>query len=201
MARGRKAQPAAVKEARGNPGRRRIPKAAAVEERDLGGYPDWLDTSAVGTERAIAISALAIEAWRRLKPDLERMKLLKATDGDAFARYCRYLGEFVYFTRYLDEHGATYEAKAGTGETLWRPRQENRIRKDCEQALKDLGDSMGLTPAARLRIVQQLAAAPGQQPNLPLGEQAKGNPATANREAGGKPFSGGAGPIRAGLLN
>lgn len=169
MPRGPRGEPAAIKRAKGNPGRRKIAEPAVLPADDLEAPPRWLDTSDVGTEASRRISELAVEVWRRLHADLVRLKLLKTTDENAFGRYCRYMAEWIEYTRAIDREGSHYTTSSEHVGELKRPHPAVRFRKDVEQSLKELGEAMGLTPAARQRIFQQLAA---QQPPLPTGAQA-----------------------------
>lgn len=198
MARGRKAQPAAVKEAKGNPGRRRIARTADDAARELAGAPPaWLDMSDVGTPLAADMSKIAREVWTSLHADLVRLKLLRSTDENAFGRYCQYMAEWIHFTRVLLTEGYTYRRMLGTGEEALLPHPATKARHTANQALIALGDAMGLTPAARQRIQQQMAQVlPAAQPGLDL----EGKSGAAKGEARGKPLAGGSGPFRAGFL-
>lgn len=163
MARGPKPEPAAVKRAKGNPGRRPIAddnpsKDDQFHPDELGAVPAWLSTRSQRTARAKQITDLAETIWRALYADLVRMRLLKTTDENAFGRYCRYMAEWVFYTRTLDKEGMWYATNSDFAGELKRPHPAMRFRKDAEQALKDLGESMGLTPAARQRILAQLSA-------------------------------------------
>lgn len=179
MTRGRRPEPAALKRAKGNPGRRRIhePEAdtAAAGGSVLSQPPAWLDTrTRVKTAAAKRISALALDIWQRSYPLAEQLRLIKPTDIDAFARWCRYLAEWIEHTCDLDKRGATYET---TSPHVWKMLRLNpsaHLRRQTEQALKDLEDRLGFTPAARMRLYQQLAA---QQGSLPL----DGKPGPADR--------------------
>lgn len=176
MARGRKAQPAELKRLKGNPGNRPIAAAPVEQPDDLTDVPAWLTTADLGTDAAKRISALAVSIWRSLHGDLTKLKLLKSTDENAFGRYCRYMAEWIEHTRTIDRDGAWYVTSSEHVGELRRPHPAVRFRKDVEQALKDLGESMGLTPSARQRIFQQLAAGPGpgagnRQPDAPGRDQ------------------------------
>ena len=204
MARGRKAQPAAVKEAKGNPGRRPIRREAEALVLDLGGHPDWLDLSDYAAEDRAEIGALAIAAWAHLQQQLQTLRLLKTTDTYTLGRFCQYHAEWVYATRVLAAEGYWYERVLGTGETAKLPHPASRMRRDANAAMKDLGDAMGLTPQARMRLAQQMANPIGKQGGLDLdGARAPSSPGKtpASREGGGKPSSGGVGPTRPGFLN
>lgn len=171
--RGRKPDPAAIKAAKGNPGRRPIAVEPSPEEddgldRDLEleatevedakvTAPQWLNTSDLKTDAAKFISALTDDIWRELHGALVGLNLLKSTDENAFARYCRYMAEWIYWTRTLDREGAYYITTSPHVGELKRPHPAFRFRKDVEQSLKELGGELGLTPAARQGIFQRLA--------------------------------------------
>lgn len=187
MTRGRKPDPAAIKRAKGNPGRRPIhePEDLPIDETENGEEqpaatlpdgampPAWLDTSELNTPEAKEISAWAVQIWRELYPNLVQLKLLKSTDANAFGRYCRYMAEWIKYTRQIDREGATYTSSSEHVTELKRPHPAVRFRKDVEQHLKDLGESMGLTPASRQRIMMALAGAQGR---LPFGGESKPPP-------------------------
>lgn len=181
MPRGRRPKPAAIRKAQGNPGRRPIgeppedaapaqtgeqaPAPAPVESAKP---PAWLDTTSVKTAAARRLSKVAAEVWGGLHGELVRLKLLKATDENAFARYCRYAAEWIEYTKALDREGAWYTTSSEHVAGIIRPHPAFRFRKDVEHALKELEDRIGLTPVARQRIFQQLAGrVPPQQPQMP----------------------------------
>lgn len=164
MTRGRRPEPAAVRDAKGNTGRRpaRKPPVATVEPTSSGArLPGWLDTQKrirkVAAERA---SKLTGEIWTFLQPELSRMNLVKATDDPALGRFCRYLAEWIEYTHILDNEGTFYITSSPHVGELRRPHPAFKQRKDIEQHLKDLGDVLGLSPAARQRLMLQLANSP-----------------------------------------
>lgn len=185
MTRGRRPQPAAIKRAKGNPGRRPIaepveqpaevavaPPAQAPAGRSPAVPPAWLDTAAEGSEQAREMSRLARAMWDKLQPVAAALNLVKDSDINAFARYCRYCAEWIFHTRTIDREGATYVTSSEHVETLIRPHPAVRFRKDVEHALKELEDRLGFTPAARLRLYQALAAQPPELKELPVGGRA-----------------------------
>jgi len=93
---GRKPAPAVVKEAKGNPGRRRI-GADPVDTSQTGGVapPSWLKGD-------------ALAVWNRLAPNVARLKLLTPVDAESFARYCRNLSRWLKMQDVLDKEGETY---------------------------------------------------------------------------------------------
>lgn len=139
--RGRKPEPAAVKEAKGNPGRRPLPK-----EQD----------AVRATEAPKALSRQAKKIWEELAPDLQRMKFLRPTDAHAFARYCEHLTRWWELTKSLRKTGETYESESNHGKLL-RVRPEFLVRERLEKRMEALEDRFGLSPAARQQILQRLA--------------------------------------------
>lgn len=195
MAKGRRSEPAAVKRAKGNPGRRQIKEPTNLPAEDLEAPPDWLSTADLKTDVAKRVSALTEDIWKRLHGDLVRLKLLKSTDQNTFARYCRYMAEWIEWTRVLDRDGAYYTTSSEHVSEIRRPHPAWRFRKDVEQALKELGESMGLTPASRQRIFQQLAERQASLPGMP-----QHSPSTPKSEEDGQPIQVGGGDTPVGFL-
>lgn len=173
MARGRKAEPAELKEAKGNPGRRRIAKAP-VEPREL------------VTVAPADLAAEARKVWDRLAPELARLKFLRETDRNAFARYCEHLAAWWAYTKALRIEGETYLAKSEHNpDGLHRVNPKFLLRERIEKRLEVLEDRFGLSPAARQQIIQRLAsytpAPPGdlfeaKQPGAPPPPAAPASP-------------------------
>lgn len=163
MARGRKAQPAAVKEAKGNPGKRPISKVEAEVPDHPEDAPAWL----TGTH--------AINVWKTLRRDLGTINLIKSTDQMAFARYCYYLGEWIKAANKLKRERKVYTTESQHG-TMKRVHPLLTVQLRYEQVIIKLEEQIGLTPAARQSILQRVA----QQPNLPFtgrgGETPKQDP-------------------------
>lgn len=164
MSRGRRSQPAEVKEAKGNPGRRPI-----RGEKD-----------AAPKLASKAPSELCVEArrvWDQLSPDLSRMKFLRETDRNAFARYCEHLAAWWRLTNDLRVNGEIYVSKSEHNpEGLERVRPNFLIRERIEKRLELLEDRFGLSPAARQQILYRMAAglpAVPPQGDLPVGEPAR----------------------------
>ena len=174
MTRGRRPEPEAIKAAKGNTGRRAVRKSpvATVEPKSSGSrLPGWLDTQKrirkVAAERA---SKLTGEIWGYLQPELSRMNLVKATDDIVLGRFCRYMAEWIEYTHVLDQEGTFYITSSPHVGELRRPHPAFKQRKDIEQHLTNLGDVLGLSPAARQRLMLQLANNNGLQPHS--GDQA-----------------------------
>ena len=152
MARGRKAEPAEVKLAKGNPGRRRIAQTP-TDARDL----------ATAAPPDLADAAKTI--WDRLAPELSRLKFLRDTDRNAFARYCEHLGRWWVLTTEMRTEGETYLSKSEHNpEGLMRINPKFFVREKIERRMEFLEDRFGLSPMARRQILQRLA---GMVPFMP----------------------------------
>ncbi len=154
MARGRKSQPAAVKEAKGNPGKRPTPKAEDTVPEHPDAVPAWL------TDRE------AQRVWKYLSHALRKINLLKATDQVAFGRYCYYVGLWIKETKVLKGKPLTYTTTSKHVGKMQRLNQSLVVVLRLEQTMIKLEEQLGLTPAARQGLLQRLAA----QPPLPLPE-------------------------------
>lgn len=85
--------------------------------------------------------------WRRVVPELERLKLVKQAMRGGLAAYCVTWARFVQAQRTLDDKGLTYEAAQG-----WIPRPEVAIVKACTQELRQWASEFGLTPTSEGRL-------------------------------------------------
>jgi P27 family predicted phage terminase small subunit len=149
---GRKAKPAEVKAAQGNPGRRPIHHAPDLPGLSLQPPKD--------------LPAAARRIWEALAPELSRLKLLRATDLGAFARYCEHLARWAELTKALRKSGETYVTQSAHG-TMRRIDPNFMVRDRIEGRLHELEDRFGLTPMARQQLLQKLAIAP--LPQTPAG--------------------------------
>lgn len=143
--RGRKADAAHVREAKGNPGKRK--RAAVPDMPDLPiGAPDWLTGRDART------------IWKKLHGDLVAAKLLRSTDINAFARYCTYMAEWIGIKRKIDRlKQPTYWTDTNHGK-MKRIEPILIVRDRLEGTLVKLEDQLGLNPRARQAIFAQLAA-------------------------------------------
>lgn len=185
---GRRSQPAAVKEAKGNPGRRRIARGAAQADGAIaepkasaGKLPDWIDTrkrvrTKDGKVRAHRISTLAERIWNFAHPELVRLNLVKSLDEIALGIYCRAVAEYVDCTDTIDREGASYVTSSAHVADIRRPHPAVRQRKEAYQVIKEQGEVLGMNPAARQRLFQALLNRAGQLP-LPGHEGAPAQPA------------------------
>lgn len=174
--RGRRPEPAAVKEAKGNPGGR--PIGAEVEVAELrDGVPEQLTA-----EDARAV-------WRELAPELKRLNFLKATDVEPFARYCATVADYWDVAEKVAAEGKVYESESQHGK-LKRINPLFVVQERLHKRLLDLEDRFGLSPASRQSIMQRMATL--VQPTLPFDKQDE-------EQAGGDAGADDGSPV--GLLN
>lgn len=193
MTPGPKPKPAAIAEAQGNPGKRALPQEGVAPDDPLAlaaqetiaahGPPPYMDTRSAGTETAREITDLAMLIWHDLHGKLTRLNLLKATDEIMFAILCRKFAEYFYANRIMDKEGWWYTTSSEHVGELKRPHPAMRMQKDALQAIRDLSEAFGLTPSARQRLFQQLAARAAEQPKLPIGGEQPGAAPPASEPA------------------
>jgi P27 family predicted phage terminase small subunit len=147
--RGPKPQPAAVKEAKGNPGHRPIGVDAAPAEgtapQSKVSPPAWLKNA-------------GLTVWNRLAPRLIAQRLLSQIDAETFARYCRNFARWHKMQAIVDRNKEFYESESAHGK-LWRIHPAFSIAERLEKNLMAAEDRFGLNPAERQRIFAARAAA------------------------------------------
>ena len=145
--RGRKPDPAEVKDAKGNPGKRKITRT-----------PDAVPGLPVDAPKHLP--AKAKKVWAALAPQLRQLKFLRATDQEAFTRYCAHLAEYWSLSVDLKKEGTTYETESRHGR-MHRINPKFLVRERLENRLEALEDRFGLNPRARQQILQQMASQAG----------------------------------------
>ena len=153
MARGPLPEPDAVKRAKGNPGKRKLapllPPSTPGELRPSG-----------------KLRQSALHVWRQIAPELQRQNLLRATDSEAFSRYCETVVVYWETTERLRKEGTTYESVSPHG-TYQRIHPLFVVQERLAARLTTMEDRFGLLPAARQAIMVRMAQA--TQASLPLG--------------------------------
>jgi P27 family predicted phage terminase small subunit len=182
---GRRPEPAALQDAKGNPGRRRRASIVAPP------------ASTWDVKAPVKLTGDAARVWAHLAPELERMKFLRPTDAQAFARYCRDVAHYWDVTQRLDEAGDTYVSESVHGRML-RINPHFVIQERLGRRLQEAEDRFGLSPAARQSIMLRLAQQLPSQPNLPNTAPAQplpenpagvGSPIGALSRAAGQPLN------------
>jgi P27 family predicted phage terminase small subunit len=184
--RGPKPAPAAVKAAKGNPGRRPIgadpvpaesSTATADQPTAKVAAPAWLN----GEARTV---------WERLAPRLIAMKLLTPPDAYTFARYCKNFAMWLKMQRRLTRKGEIYEIETASGKVR-RADPAFLMADRLDRRLEAVEDRFGLNPAERQRIFAARAAQPhagdlfGERPIAPAAAPQGSGP---SRQVGGSPI-------------
>ncbi|GEM_PF-1212803 len=144
----------AVKELRGNPGKRKKKAAVAPTPAPLvPDPPDWMT------------GEVALAAWRKNYADLARMGSVATLDTDALARYCQAYSLWVEAQVEIRTRGMIIEVVSKHGSRLAQ-NPALRIADLQHRALKDLGDRLGLTSMSRAKLAGAMANV-GQQLTLP----------------------------------
>jgi P27 family predicted phage terminase small subunit len=140
--RGRKPRPTALKRLDGNPGKRALNHAEPVPPPGLPDCPEHL------SEHACA-------EWHRLAEALHGMGVLTLADRAALAAYCQAYGRWVEAEEKLKETPAMIRTPSGyVQQSPWM----SVANKQLELMGRYMAE-LGLTPAARSRIVNAGAGA------------------------------------------
>lgn len=141
--RGPKPQPAVIKHAKGNPGKRHLgadpvlASAAAIAAAAIS-PPAWLKKE-------------ALQVWNRISPRLVTLKLLTPADVETFARYCRNFARWLEMNRMIDAKKSFYEIETASGKVL-RAHPAFIVADRLERQLLAAEDRFGLNPAERQRL-------------------------------------------------
>ncbi len=132
--RGRKPKPTKLKILRGNPGKRRI-KTGEPEPKGVPTCPGCL-------------SADARQEWRRMAPELVRLKLLTSVDRGVFAGYCIAWGIAKAAQAIIAVEGIM--AEGAEGGVKRHPAVE--ILNTALTTMHKFAVEFGFTPSARARL-------------------------------------------------
>lgn len=137
MAAGRKPKPTHLKLIEGNRGKRDLAKNEPVPRAAFPDKPDFTTN-------------YADECWDRITMELDAMHILHSADRDALQIYCEAYGTWV-----IAQQGVAKGVLINRG-TDTNPHPVTnpawRIARDAAQLVRSIGESFGLTPAARTRI-------------------------------------------------
>lgn len=141
MARGRKSQPAEVKEAKGNPGQRRN---VVVPETDL---------PMAGIKPPRTMSAAAKAVWNECAPALISSRILRQTDVLVFGVFCQTIADYRAAIKDIRKRGATYMIKSNHSDQQYiKINPMVGVRDRALNLIIRYGESLGLTPASRQRL-------------------------------------------------
>jgi len=154
VARGRRAQPDAVKALKGNPGKRKLalaraakPEAASVKPAVFIQPPEFLTNE---RERAIFV---------RVVDDYLQRRVARAPDLTAYARWASYVHRWISCKEQLDGKATWFKSTSKHGDLLRRhPLFKDML--DLERVMQSLEDRLGLNPIARQNIIKGLSAMP-----------------------------------------
>jgi P27 family predicted phage terminase small subunit len=129
-------KPTALKLIEGNPGKRPVPKGEPRPLEVAPELPTWLP-------------GRARDAWIELAPELERLGLLTAIDGPAFAAACITWGMAREAAEEIRIDGVTdFDEHNGR----LRKHPATQVLRDNLAAYRQWCAEFGLTPAARARL-------------------------------------------------
>lgn len=152
---GRRPKPAELAEAQGNPGKRKNTTVATTD----------LPTASAEPPKYLK-GRQARDIYKRLAPALIRLKFLRSTDVEPFARYCKHLADWWRLTGELDRDGMTYETESKFMKGKLRRVDPRFMARDrIERQIEGLEDRFGMNARARQQIMMGLAS----QLALPLG--------------------------------
>jgi P27 family predicted phage terminase small subunit len=101
----------------------------------------------VAPEPPASLSREAKAEWRRVVPELDRLKLLKRASRSSLSAYCELWNEWYQANKVVNAKGLTYEAKQGI-----LPRPEVTIRRNAQAQMRAWCAEFGLTPSAEGRL-------------------------------------------------
>jgi P27 family predicted phage terminase small subunit len=136
---GRKPVPTAIRQVRGNPGKRPLPKNEPAVELATPPCPDYFtDDQQV--------------AWAELAERLVDMKVLTLGDGAALELLFAAYMEWRYAADIVTDEGMTYTTTTESGDVMYRPRPEVAIAADAWRRVTSMLREFGLTPSSRTKV-------------------------------------------------
>lgn len=146
---GRKPDGGALQAAKGNPGKR-VAKAVVRAEPSKPGAvvpPTWMVKSKV-----------AMQVWNEIAPQLIQINLLTSLDTQPFARYCRYVAEWITADKAIAKEGIYYDTQTTEGHAKKSLHPAWLVRSRLESFLKDIEIRFGIGPHDRYKILRDQAA-------------------------------------------
>ena len=90
--------------------------------------------------------------WEKLAPELERIGLLTAVDGEAFAAACQAWKDYVECQKVIKRHGRTYTYRNQGGFENETERPEVKIANKALEQFRTFCREFGMTPSSRAKI-------------------------------------------------
>lgn len=147
--RGRRPKPTRVRELEGNPSKRPYNRREPQPTEGRVTCPSWLSTKGKAE-------------WKRITPELRRMRLLTIVDRAALAAYCQAYAELEEATEILNREGRiiivpiTYRDKQTGEEKISGEKRvahpANKLQRDGFARVKQFLAEFGLTPASRAKL-------------------------------------------------
>jgi P27 family predicted phage terminase small subunit len=144
---GRKPTPTAIRELRGNPGKRAMPANEPTVEPSMPLYPSYFTDD----QR---------DAWNDLAERLFGMKVLTEGDSTALELLVVAYAEWRYAMATVEEEGSVYTTTTESGDKMYRARPEVAIASDAWRRISSMLREFGLTPSARTKVSAAGGAAP-----------------------------------------
>ena len=135
-ARGPRPEPTAIKQLKGNPGKRPLNTAEPQPDKTVPVCPAWMNKHAKAE-------------WKRIVPELERLGLLTCIDGGALEGYCQAYGQWVEAEKSLKKNGMTFTTPNG----YVQQRPEVAIAQKYLTLMKNYLSEFGLSPSSRSKLV------------------------------------------------
>jgi P27 family predicted phage terminase small subunit len=107
---------------------------------------------------------LALQVWKELAPDLDRLNALARPDRYTFAMYCVHMGDWIDAVRELNANGPTYIARnTVNGDELQKLSPWVKVRELAEKNILKIGERFGLDPSNRFKMIRDEALIAGQR--------------------------------------
>lgn len=158
MTRGRKPETAEQQDAKGAPGNR---MSQAERQAVQGAKPKPVSVGKTQPPKWLKRSSSATKIWNEIAPLLQRLNLLTDLDAQAFARYCRYVAEWIIADQVVRKEGTWFNAVGTNGEATKKRHPAWQAMQDIEKMLREMEATFGMRPDARYKIMRDQAAAHG----------------------------------------
>lgn len=157
--RGRKPDTPEQQADKGAPGKRMTQKEVQTERSKKASSP--VAMSGVRPPKWLKRSRKATEVWNDLAPQLARLNLLSTLDASPFARYCRYVVEWIAADLAVQKEGTWFDAEDTNGKPTKKRHPAFQAVQDLEKMLREMEATFGMRPDARYKIMRDQAAARG----------------------------------------
>ena len=163
MARGRKPDTPEQQADKGAPGKR-MSQAEATAIRETKKQTGPITVGGVRAPKWLKKSRTATQVWNDLAPRLARINLLTDLDAQSFARYCRYVVEWIAADLTVQKEGTWFETVGTNGEPTKKRHPAWQACQDLEKLLRDTEANFGMRPDARYKIMRDQALSQGALP-------------------------------------